>query len=157
MIGTTHNQSRIEFVGTRLNYVKVDGNASYVLEEWAQRKLALGAVYDYDVKCHIHLDDPSKVLKLSKTERTMNELLRRYNWMVFRGDLEKQRECPNHLEPKCQSCDTMYPYANNPLHMGIYPRHVETPRRFIKPGSCAEAIAASNIVRSVTALLVSAC
>ena len=83
IIGTTHNHFRVEFVGTSLSYVKVDGNASEVLEEWAQRKLALGAVYDYDVKCDIHLDDPSKELKLSKTERAMNELFRRYNWMVF--------------------------------------------------------------------------
>jgi len=157
MIGTTHHHSRVEFVGTSLNYVKVDGNASDVPEEWVQRKIALGAVYDYDAKCHIHLDDPSNELKLSKTERAMNELFRQYDWMVFRGDPGKQKQRPDHIEPKCQSCDTKYPYANNPPHMGIYPGHTETPRQFVKAGSCAEAIAACNIVRSVPDLLVSAC
>ena len=53
MIGTTHH-SHVELVDTSLSYVKVDGNASEVPDEWAQRKLALGAVYDYDAKCHIH-------------------------------------------------------------------------------------------------------
>jgi len=29
-------------------------------EEWAQGKVAMDAMYDCDVKCHIHLDVPSK-------------------------------------------------------------------------------------------------
>ena len=93
---------------------------------------------------------------LSAQEARMQERFCKYNWMVFGGDPTKQEERPEHIEPKCESCHVKYPYRDNPTHMGGYPGHQATPRHLVKPGGRAEAIAASNIVRLIPEIVVSA-
>lgn len=100
MIGTTHVNSHVDCIGTSNNYIKVNPFANEGID-WERRENVLARLLDYDTKYQTSINDPNQLLVLTDDELRMRDYFETHNWMVFRGDPKKQKDRPQHIEPKC--------------------------------------------------------